>query len=294
MATVRHATPPLMAIAVLVLVGLFAALPSLWSTEDRARADAPAVRFGLYLRRMDGRSADPVNVIFTGERHATAAGLHVARALRWTAVPGSDMAFTDHGVTRWAELQLGTGPRGGLRRHLRLAGSQGESERWGMYTLAAVHHDIEVPCGHLGAGFDEERDALAAAMEAVGYRVTWLWLGNDGPVEHCDGSRTHGDGWAAVIELSPNEPARAAPSPSPSPSPLPSLSPSPNAGTPSSHSTTPTPSATPSPSPSAATPSSSSATSTPSAMPTPSAAPAPTPSPTPELPRDLLDTPLDR
>jgi hypothetical protein len=272
MTTVRHATPPVLALAIFVLVGLVGALPLFWGGEGRAQADAPGIRFGLYLRRTDGRSADPVNVIFTGERDAAAVGLRVARVLGWTAVPGSDMAFTDHGATRWTELQLGSGARGGLRQHLRLAGSEAESERWGAYTLAAVHHDISVPCGHLGTGFDQERDALAAAMAAAGYRVTWLWLGNDGAVEHCEGSRTHGDGWAVIIALSADTPAPATPSPAPSSR------------------------ATPTPSPSASAPPSPSPTSTPSPMSTSSPTPMPTPTrtPMPELPRDLPGIPPDR
>jgi hypothetical protein len=280
MATVRHATPPVLALAFFALAGLVGALSVLSDETGRARADAPAIRFGLYLQRADGRSADPVNLIFTGDSEATAAGLHVARVLGWTAVPGSDMAFTDHGATRWTEVQLGSGRPAGPRRHLRLAGARVESERWGEYTLAAVHHDVAVPCGHVGAGFDEERDALAAAMQAAGYRVTWLWLGNDGAVEHCDGSRTHGDGWAAVISLDRSMDAPATPSPtaspSPTPSPLPSPTPSPGPSASPTPGATPTPDATPTPGPTAVP------------------APSPTPTPMPELPRDLPGIPLDR
>jgi hypothetical protein len=184
-----------------MLTGLHGPLPSLTSAVRQAYADVPAARFGPYLRRTDGRTADPVNVVFVGEAEAVAVALQLVDLLGWMRIPGSEMAFMDQGVMRPTELQLGTGSRGGLRKHIRLAGAGEESESWGEYTLAAVHHDITVPCGHVGAGFDEERDALAAAMERAGHPVSWLWLGNDGPVEHCDGSHTHGDGWAAVIDL---------------------------------------------------------------------------------------------
>jgi hypothetical protein len=267
MAVVRHGTPPLLTLATLLLTGLLGVAALAPGGRPSAHASAAPVPFGPYLRRADGHSADPVNVIFTGEGDAAVVALTITRVLRWLPVAGSDMAFSDHGETLWAELQLGTPSQAGIRRHIRLAGAEEPSERWVAYTLAGVHHDLDVPCGHLGVAFDEERNALAQAMEEAGFRVTWLWLGNDGPVEHCTGAVTHGDGWAAVIEL-----RRADASPSPSATTTPAAT------------TGPSPTTSPIPSPSA--------TPVPTVSPSPSSTPTPTPAPTPEPPRPGADTPV--
>lgn len=243
----RRATLPL---CTLLLVGLavavLAGLPS--SGEGRiARADDPAFDFGLYLRRSDGQSADPINVIFIGEQDAAAVALRLAGRLLWVPIQGDDMAFTVKGNTRWAEVQLGTVAAGMLRKHIRIAGAA-SSERWGSYVLAGVHRDLAVSCGHVGFAFNEERDDLAAAMREAGYSVSWIQLGNDAPVQHCDGAVSHGDGWAAVIDLRRDRPIpTATPSPAPTPSPTPAPTPSPMP--PPAPTPEPTPSPTPTPVP---------------------------------------------
>jgi len=251
-ACVRRATLPLFALLFIGLAAVvLAGLPS--SGEHRTvRANEPAFDFGLYLSRSDGQSADPVNVIFIGEQDAAAVALRLAGRLLWVPIQGDDMAFTVKGDTRWAEIQLGTMAAGTVRKHIRIAGAA-NSERWGPYALAGVHRDLAVSCGHVGFAFDEERDALAAAMREAGYSVNWIQLGNDAPVQHCDGAVSHGDGWAAVIDLRRGRPTpTATPSPAPTPSPTPAPTPPP----------TPPPAPTPEPTP----------------------APTPTPTPVPEPP----------
>lgn len=249
----------------LLLTGLALAvvIPLIAAGRDQAHADEPAYEFAPYLRRADGRLADPVNVIFAGDGDPDEVAALLAGPLNWTPVDGSDMAFVDHGQTRWADTQLGTVADGGVRKHIRLAGAAAESKRWGPYTLASVHHDLVVPCGHIGLAFDEERDALAATMRAAGYTLTWLRLDNDGPVPHCNGAVTQGDGWAVVIHLRPNRTATPTTTPTMSPTAIPTVT------------GTPTATATPSP------------TTSPTPAPSPTPQPTPTPTVTPELPWPL-------
>lgn len=235
--------------------------------RDRAVADEPAFEFAPYLRRSDGRNADPVNVIFAGDGDPAQVAARFTELLRWSPIEGSDMAFIDHGKVRWADTQLGTVAEGGVRKHIRLAGAAAESKQWGPYTLASVHHDLVVPCGHVGLAFNEERDALAAAMRAAGYLISWIDLDNDGPVAHCNGAETRGDGWAIVIHLRPHPTATA--------TPVATLTATPTVAA------TPSPTATPTPTPPAATPA-------PSPSPTPD--PTPTPVERPEMPPP--DTPI--
>jgi hypothetical protein len=187
-------------ISAVAAVAVAAAL-ALPSTRSNVRADMFEAPFGLYIHRADGRPADPVNVVFIGERDTAAIALRLATALRWTRVEGSDMTFFERGQPRRTEIQSGRGLGPGSRQHIRLTGAREPAESWGPYALAAVHRDLTVPCGHIGVAFDEERNALAAAMGEAGYRVTWLRLGNDGPIEHCGGAVNRGDGWAVVIDL---------------------------------------------------------------------------------------------
>lgn len=236
--------------------------------DEHARAETPAIDFELYLRRTDGRRADPVNLVFIGESNATAIALKLSSVMHWTPVAGSSMSFITHGETRWTEVQLGVNLGGGTRQHMRVAGADEVSETWGPYALAGVHLDVPVGCGHRGANFDELRDTVAKAMEQAGYQVSRRYLGNDGQVVHCDGSVTHGDGWAIVIDLRKENASQ--PTPKPTPPPTPVITPSPTAvpaATPVA-TAVPTPTATPSP--------------TPTATPAPTPAPTPTPAVPPE------------
>jgi hypothetical protein len=235
----------------------------------RARAQDESVEFEPYLRRSDGRSADPVNVIFVGEREAQRVALLLVGVMRWAPIPGSDMAFVERGTLRWTQLQLGA-VAPGARKHIRLAGAEQESARWGSYTLAAVHRDVDVECGHVGAAFDEERNALAQHLGAAGYSISWLRLGNDGPVEHCDGRLTRGDGWVAVVDLRRDAPATPSATPTATPTATPSPTPPP---------ATPRPTPTPTPSP------------TPSPTPTATSSPTPSPAPSPTVERNLSSLP---
>lgn len=254
-ARVRRSTPSPLAIIVLAAIACLLALPFVAAGRGGASAEPATFDFAPYLRRSDGRPADPVNVIVVGQGDADAVADRLADVLRWVRVPGSDMAFVDRGQTRWANVQLGTAGEAGFRKHIRLAGGAAESPRWGAYTLASVHHDLVVPCGHVGLGFDEERDALAFAMRNAGYPLSWVYVGNDGPVEHCNGTESRGDGWAAVIDLrpsrTPTSTPTASPAPSPTPAPTPARSPEPIATPIPTPSPTPVPTGTPeTPSPS--------------------------------------------
>lgn len=254
-------------VALALLVGGVGAAVMLLPHRASVRADTAAVNFDLYLRRVDGRQADPVNVIFIGETDATAIGLHLFAVMRWAPVRGSAMAFTDRGATRWTEIQVGAPLGGGMRQHMRIASGEAPSDAWGPYALAAVHRDVPVHCGHRGTDFDAMRDAVAMAMAEAGYQVTRHFLGNDGPVEHCDGSVTHGDGWAVVIDLRRGGTRSGAPSPTPTASPATTPSPTPSPSPPPTATPTPTATATPAPTP------------TPSPAPPPTPAGAPTPMP---------------
>jgi cell division septation protein DedD len=249
---VRRSTPPYTVTFLLAGFLLAIAVTFVVAGHGSAVADEPAFEFAPYLRRSDGRNADPVNVIVAGDGDPAHVAAVFAGILRWTPIEGSDMAFIDHDKVRWADTQLGTVSEDGVRKHIRLAGAAAESKRWGPYTLASVHHDLTVPCGHVGLAFNEERDALAAAMRAAGYLISWMDLDNDGPVVHCNGAETRGDGWAVVIHLRPDRTPTSTATPT------------------ATFTATPTPTSTPT------------ATATVTPTPTPTPTPAPTPSPTPE------------
>lgn len=242
----------LLASALIAVIGTALAGPS---SHQAAGADDVAVDFGPYLHRPDGRPADPVNVIFTGPGSSTAVAARVAAVMRWMPLAGGDMAFADRGATRWTEVQIGANRGNGYRSHLRLTTAVEPSVQWGPYVLGGIHDDVPVDCGHAGRSFDERRDELARAMAEAGYTVTRIWLGNDGEVEHCDGSISQGDGWAVVIDL------RLPSDPTPTPTPTPTFTATP----------TPTVMATPT---ATATPA---ATATPTPTPTRTATPLPTP-----------------
>lgn len=188
----------LLSIVVAAIVAV-SSLPA--ARQHRARADADYAEFAPYLQRGDGRAADPVNLIFLGEDQAPNIGLDLISVLHWSTVDGSLMSFMQKGRLLQTEVQLGDSLGGENRRHLRVAAVGPASPTWGPFALAGVHRDESVACGHVGRGYDEERNRVARAMEEDGYSVTWLWLGNSGPVRHCDGSLIHGDGYAAVIDL---------------------------------------------------------------------------------------------
>jgi hypothetical protein len=109
------------------------------------------------------------------------------------------MDFYDQGRVHPVAWQLAQDLGNGSRYHMRIEAigpTDGQS-----YTLAAVHRDDSVACGHVGRAFDQVRDLVVHAFEDAGYPVTMVWLGNidDGP--QCDGSRTSGGGAAAIIDI---------------------------------------------------------------------------------------------
>jgi len=156
--------------------------------------------FDPYIHRSSGQPADPVNLIFRGADADTAAQL-AQRVLGWPVVAGSPMQFTDQGHDHPTAWQLGHDLGHGSRYHLRIeaiGAADGQS-----YTLAAVHRDDLVACGHVGRAFDEVRDIVVRAFADAGYSVSMVWLGNTEDGLQCDGSRTAGGGAAAIIDLSP-------------------------------------------------------------------------------------------
>lgn len=202
-----------------IVVAAIVAVSSLPAArQHRARADADYAEFAPYLQRSDGRAADPVNLIFLGEAQAPDVGLELISVLHWASVDGSLMSFMQKGRQLQTEVQLGDSLGGENRRHLRVAAVGPASPTWGPFALAGVHRDESVSCGHVGRGYDDERDRVARAMEDDGYSVTWLWLGNSGAVRQCDGSLIHGDGYAAVIDLRrPDDESHADQRPNPNP-----------------------------------------------------------------------------
>ncbi len=184
---------------VIVMVGL-AALASVLTAHDDVTSAAAGELSGVdpYLRRADGRHADPVNVVFINTS-PVAVALAVEHVLGWQVVAGSPMSFTVNGREMPVALQLGLDIGGGARYHVRIEDTP-PGERPGA-VLAALHRDDSVTCGHVGRAFDEVRDNTARAFAAAGYPVSYLDLGNTERIRHCDGSLTGGDGRVAVIDL---------------------------------------------------------------------------------------------
>lgn len=154
--------------------------------------------FDPYIHRVGGEPADPLNLIFRGGDADTVARL-TQQLLGWPVVAGSPMEFIDQDHPHPTAWQFGYDLGHGSRYHLRIeaiGAADGQS-----YTLAAVHRDDSVACGHVGRAFDQVRDIVAQAFENAGYRVTIVWLGNTNDGPQCDGSRTAGGGEAAIIDI---------------------------------------------------------------------------------------------
>ncbi len=154
--------------------------------------------FDPYIHRAGSEPADPINLIFVGGDADTVAQA-AQQALGWPVVAGSPMDFIDQGRVHPTAWQLGDDLGHGSRYHLRIesiTAADGQS-----YTLAAVHRDDSVACGHVGRAFDQARDIVAHAFAGAGYRVTMVWLGNTNDGPQCDGSRTAGGGETAIIDL---------------------------------------------------------------------------------------------
>jgi len=153
--------------------------------------------FDPYLHRpQTGALADPINIIF---RNGTAdEALRAAmRVLGWTEVQGGGMTFIDADHTRPTRWQIGADIGWGARYHMRIE----DQEPGETYVLAGAHRDDTTGCGHIGHYFDEARDLVARAFTTAGYTVTYIRLHNTAPGVQCDGSKTAGDGVAAVIDL---------------------------------------------------------------------------------------------
>ncbi len=156
--------------------------------------------FNPYIHRASGTRADPVNLIFRGAS-TEAVAQSVTRVLGWSDVPGSAMMFVRRDGQRISGRQFGLDLGGGTRLHLRVEAVGADEGQ--TFVLAAIHRDDWAGCGHVGGAFDEARDIVAQAFAAAGYHVTSVPLANTESGRHCDGSWTHGDGAATLIDLTP-------------------------------------------------------------------------------------------
>lgn len=184
-----------------------AARPAPLFRAARASESEPFGEFDPYLHRpQSGAQADPINLIF---RNGSAdEALHTAlQVLGWTEVQGGDMTFIDAGHTRPTRWQIGADLGWGARYHMRIEDKGAEAN----YVLAGVHRDDTTGCGHIGHYFDEARDLVARAFAAMGYTVTYVRLHNTTPGIQCDGSKTAGDGVAAVVDLASSTPPAHSP-----------------------------------------------------------------------------------
>jgi len=175
-------------------------LSALFASGGFLHASSPTLpsSFDPYIHRAGGEPADPVNLIFRGADADTVAQV-AQRVLGWPVVAGSAMDFIDRSHLHATAWQLGHDLPFGSRYHLRIesiTAADGQS-----YTLAAVHRDDSVACGHVGRAFDQVRDIVAHDFADAGYRVSMVWLGNTNDGLQCDGSRTAGGGAAAIIDL---------------------------------------------------------------------------------------------
>jgi hypothetical protein len=168
------------------------------ATPDAALLEAPT-GFDPYIYRPTGELADPINVIFLHTDAATAAAA-VERVLGWRPVVASGMTFKQRSGTRPTYRQLAADLGPGSRYHMRIQAVPITDTQ--TFVLASVHRDETAPCGHVGRGFDEMRDLVAARFTEAGFPARIEDLGNTTPGRHCDGSYVGGDGKAVLIDLS--------------------------------------------------------------------------------------------
>jgi hypothetical protein len=173
----------------------------------RASESEPFGEFDPYLHRpQTGAPADPINLIFRNGTADEAANVAL-RVLGWTEVQGGGMTFIDADHARPTRWQIGADLGWGARYHMRIEDKGVEAN----YVLAGVHRDDTTGCGHIGHYFDEARDLVARAFVAAGYTVTYVRLHNTTPGIQCDGSKTAGDGVAAVVDLASSTPPAHSP-----------------------------------------------------------------------------------
>ena len=160
--------------------------------------------FDPYLYREGGERADPVNLVFqVNNGHATteAAMLAITKVLGWPDMLGSEMTFREDGRDWPTASHLGIDLAGGVRVHMRVQRVAVDDQK--TYVLAAVHRDDIRTCGHVGRAMDEMRDFVGRSFARSGYSVKTLLLSNSDPAKHCDGSLTTTDGFATLIEITP-------------------------------------------------------------------------------------------
>jgi hypothetical protein len=167
-------------------------------------ADAGVIPRGdMYLHRLNGATADPVNVIFRNGSSAQAAQA-VQQVLGWSPTNGSELQFWRADEPPLTSLQLALDLGGGSRYHIRIEQAQAAANE---DVLAGVHLDVRDTCGHIGQRFDEARDLLARGFENASYEVSTITLGNRQAGRQCNGSFTHGDGDAVIVNLARSEPS---------------------------------------------------------------------------------------
>src|SRR6059058_5193681 len=103
-------------------------------------ADAGIVpRSDLYLHRLNGAPADPVNLIFAGG-DTNAAAAAVQRVLGWRPASGSELLFWQEAEPALSSRQLALDLGHGSRFHIRIEQAYQPNPRGEV--LAGVHLDI--------------------------------------------------------------------------------------------------------------------------------------------------------
>jgi hypothetical protein len=153
--------------------------------------------------------SDPVNVVFHGWGTWGRAASQVESHAGWKSTSGSGQLFLDHGACSVQHVQRASGEAS--RFHVRLRGQHWDPAL-GWAAAAAAHHEdlvlFPLPCGHAvdangpgGSGFDQGRDALAAAFAVAGHATSRAWWGNTQSFKQCDGDYAASDGWTVFVGL---------------------------------------------------------------------------------------------
>lgn len=146
---------------------------------------------------------DPVNVVFYGSRAwQSNTTNHVQGHTGWDNTSGSSQVTFSHGYCRGMTTRASGS---GSRFHIRMFQTYHLDDKGRYETVAAVHHEDLLPCGHAvdqngsnGSGFDQGkwklRDLLAGTHHALASTQNW---GNTNNFKQCDLQYASSNGYVA-------------------------------------------------------------------------------------------------
>jgi hypothetical protein len=175
---------------------------------------APRDHVGFYLwRQQTGINqydrGDPTNIVITWSGDTYNAVNHFYHHhTNWNNTEGSDFWHLEHCCRDLQVTQRANDCGTCDRYHIRFyTGSWDDNN--GLYTTAAVHHDVNYECtngriGHVGQDYDQLKVYVANNMAAGGhYNIAPYWDNTDPAYQPCIGKFIGNNGYVRYIDARP-------------------------------------------------------------------------------------------